>query len=404
MTGLASGGSERGTGAPLRSTGTQGAVGAILIVLALGLALRLIIAYLIPGSGFRQDLGAFQFWASDLASNGLGGFYDRDFFHDYTPGYLYVLWVVGLVGQAVGGIDDLIKVPPVLADLAIGYLVWSMVRELGGRDRLALLAGLVAVMNPISWFDSVVWGQVDSFGVVFVLLGLRALWRDQPERAAVFTVIAAIIKPQLGILVPLVAVVTIRRALWPSASTDATGPDPVQPPSGILARLRAWEAHTASPWRIVSTALAGYLAAVLICLPFGLSVIEFKAEPPFVASGLIDQIVVAGGGYPYLTVNAYNAWAIVPGDTGISLASTGQWVCDAPETAATPCGAGAAVVGALPAVAIGAGLLLASIVLILWVAARRPDRLTLLVALALLSLAFFVVPTRVHERYGYPFF
>ena len=42
--------------------------------------------------------------------------------------------------------------------------------------------------------------------------------------------------------------------------------------------------------------------------------------------------------------------------------------------------------------------------MILVVVARRPDRLTLLVALAVLALAFFVVPTRVHERYGYPFF
>ena len=73
-----------------------------------------------------------------------------------------------------------------------------MVRELGGRRRLALAAAFVAVVNPISWFDSVVWGQVDSFGVVFLLLGLRELWRDRPERAAVWTVVAAIIKPQLG--------------------------------------------------------------------------------------------------------------------------------------------------------------------------------------------------------------
>ena len=111
---------------------------------------------------------------------------------------------------------DLIKIPPILADLGIGYLAWSMVRELGGRDRLALAAAAVAVLNPISWFDSVVWGQADSFGVVFVLLGLRELWRDRPERAAIYTVIAAIIKPQLGILIPIVAVVVIRRALWPA--------------------------------------------------------------------------------------------------------------------------------------------------------------------------------------------
>ena len=71
------------------------------------------------------------------------------------------------------------------------------------------------MVNPIFWFDSVVWGQVDSVGVVFLMLGLRALWRDRPERAAIFAVIAAIMKPQLGILIPIVAVVTIRRALRP---------------------------------------------------------------------------------------------------------------------------------------------------------------------------------------------
>ncbi len=184
MTGPASVGIERGTGAPSRSTGTQGAVGAVLLVLALGLALRLIIARLLPGSGFGVDLSAFQFWANDLATNGLYGFYDRDFFHDYTPGYLYVLWLVGVVGNAIGGIGDLIKVPAILADLAIGWLVWSMILELGGRRSLALGAALVAVLNPVTWFDSVVWGQVDSVGVVFLLLGLRDLWRDRPERAA----------------------------------------------------------------------------------------------------------------------------------------------------------------------------------------------------------------------------
>src|SRR5688572_7668479 len=200
----------------------QGTLGAILIVLALGLALRLILAYLLPGSGFDADLSSFRFWADNLADNGFYGFYQRDFFHDYTPGYLYVLWLVGTVGNALGGIGDLIKIPPVLAALAVGYLVWSMIRELGGRERLALLGAVVVVVNPVFWFDNVVWGQVDSVGVVFVLLALRSLWRDQPERAAVFTVIAALVKPQLGILVPLVAVVTIRRAIWP------VNPDPAQ--------------------------------------------------------------------------------------------------------------------------------------------------------------------------------
>jgi len=423
VTGPASGGLERGTGAPARSTGKQGAVGAILIVLALGLALRVIIAYLLPGSGFEQDLNAFRFWASDLATNGLGGFYARDFFHDYTPGYMLVLWLVGIVGGAIGGIGDLIKVPPILADLAIGWLVWSMVRELGGSQRLALGGALVAVLNPVSWFDSVVWGQVDSFGVVFLLLALRELWRDRPERAAIFTVIAAIIKPQLGILVPLVAVITIRRALWPVAVPDGDEPDVAASPGtaaadgsdtagamaatgspGALARFRRWEARTGSAWRIVTTGLAGFLTAVVISFPFGLSVLEFTPTAPFVRSGLLEQVVIAGGGYPYLTVNAHNIWALVSGDTGNSLANAGVWVCDAVQPVVDRCGAGTAMFGPVPAVVVGATLLVATILAVLWVAARRPDRLTLLVALAVLALAFFAVPTRVHERYGFPFF
>ncbi len=397
MTGPAFGGTGRGTGAPSRATGSRETVGAVLVVLAAGLALRLIIAQLIPGSGFDVDITAFRAWMSDLAANGPNGFYQRPFFHDYTPGYLLGLWLMGTLGNVLHWstwidavpsfrfLTDLdLKALPILADLAIGWLVHSMVLELGGRRRLALAAAAVAVLNPISWFDSVVWGQVDSVGAVFLLLGLREVWRDRPERAAIFAVIAAIIKPQLGILIPLVAIVTIRRALWPA---DGAGdPD-----------------RTGRPIRILTTALAGFLTAVALCLPFGLSVVSFSSQAPFISSGLLEQIAKAAGGYPYLTVNAYNLWAVVPSGTGNSLASASAWICDH-AGAAQQCGAGSAVFAGIPAVVIGTLLLLASIVLVLWVVARRPDRLTVLVGLAVLALAFFAVPTRVHERYGYPFF
>jgi len=399
--GPASGGTARGSGTPSRATGTRDTVGAILAVLALGLALRLIIAYLLPGSGFATDLGAFRFWETNLAAEGPFGFYERSFFHDYTPGYLYGLWFVGWLvtvlhaqtwADALPFLTNLdLKALPILADLAIGWLVHSMVLELGGRRRVALIAAAVAVLNPISWFDSVVWGQVDSVGVVFLLLGLRELWRDRPERAAIWAVVAAIIKPQLGIMIPLVALVTIRRALWPAGGAGDPG-------------------RTGRRLRILTTGLAGLLTAVVLCLPFGLSVIEFSGQAPFIRSGLLQQVAVAAGGYPYLTVNAYNPWALVPSDLGFSLANANQWVCDfaglqAQNTAGGyQCAFGSAMVAGIPAVLIGSVLLVATIALILGVVARRPDRLMVLVGLTVLALAFFVVPTRVHERYGYPAF
>ena len=401
MIGPAFGGTVRGSEAPSRATRTRDTVGALLMVLALGLALRLIIAYLLPGSGFATDLEAFDYWARNLAAQGPFGFYERTFFHDYTPGYLYTLWLIGWLDSALHADTWVatfpfleafgLKVVPILADLAIGWLVHSMILEVGGRRRLALVGAAVAVFNPISWFDSVVWGQVDSVGVVFMLLGLRELWRDRPERAAILAVVATIIKPQLGILIPMVAVVTIRRALWP----DGGGGHP---------------ARTGRPIRILTAGVAGFLAAVVICLPFGLSVVEFSTQPPFIDSDLVRQVAAAAGGYPYLTVNAYNPWALVPSDMGLSLANSEQWVCDfagslSPSTVGSRyCSFGSAVFGAVPAVLIGTALLLAAIALILSLVARRPERFTLLVGLAVLALAFFVLPTRVHERYIYPFF
>ena len=156
MTGRASGGPSRGAGAPTRTSWTRDGVGAILAVLgARRSPLRLIIAYVFPGTGLKFDLDSFHAWAANLARNGLNGFYNRGFFLDYTPGYLYVLWLVGLVGQATGGIGDLIKIPPILADVAIGWLVWSMARSSGASRRAALIGAALVVVNPVTWFDSV---------------------------------------------------------------------------------------------------------------------------------------------------------------------------------------------------------------------------------------------------------
>ena len=58
-----------------------------------------------------------------------------------------------MVGRATGDIGDLIKIPPILADAALGWLVWSMIQELGGRRRSALIGAALVVANPVSWFD-----------------------------------------------------------------------------------------------------------------------------------------------------------------------------------------------------------------------------------------------------------
>jgi len=378
----------RARNASPRTTGFLDTASALLLVLGLGLAARLLIVYLNPGSGFRVDVDAFRFWASNLAADGPFGFYDRPFFHDYTPGYLYLLWLVGIVGQALGGVGDLIKLPAIVADAVLAGLVWAMVRELGGRGRVALLGAAIVVANPVSWFDSSIWGQVDSVGVVFLLLAVWALWRNQPELAAILGTTAAVTKPQLGIIVPIVAAVVIRRAFFGSTEEQRPLPMARAASAGLVLRARTWLQSERGPIRVVTTAAAGLLTAILLSAPFGLSIVE-----------LVEQVIQTAGGYPYLTVNAYNPWALVAQD-GAGLAANGTWLCD---VVGGPCATGVQL-GSIPAVAIGSALILAAVIAAALVAARHDDRLTILVAVTVVAIAFFVLPTRVHERYLYPFF
>ena len=339
------------------------------ILLALGLALRLIIAYvLLPGSGFKVDVASFNGWAIELAKNGPFGIYDRGFFLDYTPGYLYVLWALGAVsgflsgsGTAPGG---LLKLPPILADLGLAVAVFLLVVDLSGRRRAGLVAAAIVLFVPTTWFDSAIWSQVDSVGTLVLVLAVRELWRGNDERGAILTTVAAVIKPQFGILIPLAAVLVLRRNL-------------VTRPPG----------H--SPRRVVTVIVAGLVTAQLICLPFGITVFR-----------LAEQIVSTAGGYPYITVNAYNPWALLTQD-GTGLAATGSWICD--MLVAGKCDTSYTVLGQ-PAVLVGTGLIVAAIAALGVAIWRRADRRTFLVALAVMAIAFFVLPTRVHERYLYPFF
>ena len=157
---------------------------------------------------------------------------------------------------------------------------------------------------------------------------------------------------------------------------------------------RATRSAPGIPRTILTTALAGSGHGRRLSIPFGLTPV-----------GFFRQLFSTGGTYPFTTVNAYNPWALFPSDLGNSPAGSGGWICDAAAAfVSDDCGWGTALIGPFPAIVVGTVLLLAAFAVVLVVAARRPDRLTLLVALAVLALAFFVVPTRVHERYGYPFF
>jgi len=327
----------------------------LALIAALGILLRVIIAYaaLPPDAGFAADLNSFRSWASELGTRGPWGFYARGMFVDYLPGYMWVLWALGSLGALVTGSTDpgaLIKLPAILADGLLVFATARLAADLGAPRRGQLVAAVAMAVGPMIWLDSAVWGQVDSVGTAALLLSLSALIRGKTVRGAILAALAAVLKPQFGILIPIVA---------------------------VLAFVRARSAR--DPWAFVVAALAGAATIAIAALPFGLTLPDVLAK-----------VAEAAGGYPYLSVNAWNPWALIEVGGRAVVDATG-WASDIDPLP---------LIG-IPGVAIGSAAIAAA-VLVAMRYVRSDTAIRTVTAVAILAIAFFVLPTRVHERYLFP--
>jgi predicted membrane-bound dolichyl-phosphate-mannose-protein mannosyltransferase len=363
----------------------------VVLLIVLGVLLRFAIAgpYL-PFSGFRVDVGDFSIWASRIVAAGPGQFYQPGYLADYPPGYMYVLWLLGGIGELfrpVFGLSitpGLVKVPGILADGGVAWLLFLYARRFGDRwlgswsgERLGLVAVVIYLFNPGTIFDSAVWGQVDSVGTLVVMATLYWLARGWTEAAAAGAVLAMLVKFQFGFLIPLVAIVGIKRHLF-GRSSD---PD---------------HAGRADPLRVLTSLAAGLGTLVLVILPFRLA-IWAPSDPNL---SLVDRFVAASNTYKGLTVNAFNLWR----NPWTGLGDVYRWGCDTtPPTCADGSGI-AFFLGSMPISwqLVGALLFGIAALVALWTIARRDDPAGILVGALTLAVAFFALPTRVHERYLFP--
>ena len=384
-------------------------VPALGVLLAAGLALRLGLAYVVfPGAGFSVDLGLFQGWATTLASSGPGSFYATAATSNYPPGYLWILWLLGSVGNVIGGAlgtsgaaatASLLKLPAIAADLAIAWLVAHAAgRWFGGRA--GLIAAAIYLFVPVTWYDSALWGQVDAVGALVALAAALLLIAGWSELALTGAVLATLVKPQDAIVLAIVVPVLVRRHLLRIGS----GPVPTFGPrlAGVDRLLRGSLGalvRDQGPRRLAtSTVLAGVIGLAVLA-PFDIQTFApaSLADIPAIGqvAGLIGLFVRVGGEFSVLTANAYNAWALV-GSTPLASvigSDSGSWTPDS-----------IIVLGGLSAAAVGAGLLAGIGLLVSGGLLIRDGRLPILLGLAVLAFAFYAVPTRVHERYLVPFF
>ena len=244
-------------------------------ILLFAFLLRIILAAVCKG--FESDIVCFGSWALRVYEGGFGSFYSPDVFTDYPPGYIYILYPIGALLHhlklnmlsPMGLI--LLKMPSILSDLAAAWLIYR-ISSRRFHAYTALLLSALYTFNPAVLTNSVIWGQVDSILVFFVLLLCLALMERRVIPACFIFAAGILFKPQMLIFTPLL--------LYGIYEVDILG----------FQSMRRF-------FLDVLGGIAAIFALLLGMLPFGLDKV-------------IPQYTDTLGSYPYVSVNAYNFWAM----------------------------------------------------------------------------------------------
>lgn len=168
---------------------------------------------------FEYDQNAFRFWSIRLTELGPAQFYSKQVFTNNPVGFLYILWVIGYIktsflqhsffSQSNQHYDLLLKLPANIADLASAVLIYLTIkRKLS--ERWALLGFSLYAFNPAIISESAIFGQYNGIAVFFLLLSTYSmLVKKAPGFSSCFAALALTVKPQAITFIPLLGLLII---------------------------------------------------------------------------------------------------------------------------------------------------------------------------------------------------
>lgn len=260
---------------------------AVVVFLLAGFLLRVLLAALTYG--YTSDIACFTGWAYSLFHGGFENFYTSGQFADYPPLYMYVLWAMGALGNAlqVTASSFIIKLPAIICDCAAAYLLY---RAACGKNALKpgstapslsrafpVLLYASVILNPALIMNSAVWGQVDIFHTLLAILCVLLLTNKNIAMALVVFMLALLLKVQSALIAPVFLLSVL---------------------DGLL--CKDTRKHTAMQL------LYGIVAAAAVGL---LLVAPFNGGRPY--TWIVDQYLAGLTQYPFVTVNGFNLYGLM---------------------------------------------------------------------------------------------
>lgn len=334
-------------------------------VFILALVLRLL---LIP-IAFHGDLYNNLSWGNSFVKYGPVNYYERTVWDHSAPNQppLYIILfgftsflffqinnLINYLNSHVGvfpsgliwfwqanGNTILLKLPGIIADLSIGFLIYKFFPK---KQALGLKLSILWLFNPISWYNSAIWGQTDAIVNLLGLLSVYFLLKKKLIPSMFFISLSILFKGSLVIFIPIILVVWI------------------------------YQKHSIGKWLL--SFIYSLIPVILISFLF-----HHQFDLPIWLFNLYTNKIFPGE-IGYLTANAFNFWYLV--NPGRVLDNTSYF------------GLQAHLWGYLISLIAGAIIVIRLL--------KNKTQETVLFSLSMMALISFLFFTRIHERYLYPFF
>lgn len=186
------------------------------VIIFVGFTMRIFTGYMVVG--YESDMACWTTWSQAAAGKGIFKIYTSGIFIDYPPGYVYILHILGSLGNLLGldtftsGYNLILKMPAIVADMILVWVIYFVASKKFNRKTANLLTLFYAV-NPLVIMNSAGWGQVDGLLTLLVILYIITLRNKNIVKASIIFTIGILVKPQMIFFGPVLAVVFIKHVI-----------------------------------------------------------------------------------------------------------------------------------------------------------------------------------------------
>lgn len=308
----------------------------LIIFFCFGLLLRIT---LIPLPGVKNDVETWFYWANRLTEAKFSSFYSEDYLSDYTPGYLYILYMLGSTNKFFA-LDPqifyyILKLPAIFAEVILSLFVYKILKK-QISEKLSIIGACLILFNPALIFNSSVWGQVDSILALLMLLAVKTLSEKRMILSFVLYSLSFIFKLQAISILPVFLLYIMKEKKY-----------------------------------------FNLIIKFLFVLLFITFLLSYPFFPYNTLTHLINLALKTGNEYPYTSLSAFNFWGIIgfwiPDKINFGILSYQNW-----------------------------GFTAFSLNWIVLGYLFLKQKISVYNLATLATLSFYFLPTRIHERYLYP--